>query len=207
LRVDVASPPSYHQRVAQRSFAPTPDEIYRRLLAEETAHVELINGEVVVHAAPGMLHSFGASAVGSDIHQAYQRGRGGPGGWWILVEVDIELRAASQAYRPDIAGWKRERVTRIPEERPVKIRPDWVCEVLSRTTASWDLGSKHDGYAAGGVPWYWVLDPEHRVLTAFELFEGGYRLAGTVTAKATGSLPPFEAVRIDMSEVFPIEGP
>jgi Uma2 family endonuclease len=193
--------------VAQPIFAPTPDDIYRRLLEEESGHVELIDGEVVVHAAPGMLHSFGASAVGSDIHQAYQRGRGGPGGWWVLIEVDIELRPRAQAYRPDISGWKRERVTRIPEERPVRIRPDWVCEVLSRSTASWDLGSKRDGYAAAEVPWYWVLDPEHRILTAYQLSEGGYRVAGTVTAQAPGNLPPFEAVQFDMTEIFPLDGP
>jgi Uma2 family endonuclease len=191
--------------VAQPIFAPRPIDIYRRLL-DEDVRVELIDGEVIVHAAPGMLHGFGASGVGSDLYQAYQRGRGGPGGWWILDEVDVYLEEALQAYRPDIAGWRRERVPRIPQERPISIVPDFVCEVLSASNARWELGPKRDGYRRAGVRWYWILDPRERKLDAHELADGEYRHVGSVTAEEPGALPPFEAVRLVMSEIFPIEG-
>lgn len=180
-----------------------PIALYRRLL-EADARVELIDGEVVVHAAPGMLHGFGTSGLGSDLYQAYQRGRGGPGGWWILQEVDIEMERGVQAYRPDIAGWRRERVTVIPASRPVPIVPDFVCEVLSPSNARWERGAKRDGYARAGVLHYWLLDPESQVLEAFALSGGGYRLLGTVTRESPGALEPFPALRIDLKEIFPI---
>ena len=170
----------------------TPLDVYLRLLdAEDEPLVELVDGEVVVHAAPGVLHSFGASGLGSDLHQFYQRGRGGPGGWWILFEVDIQLVAAAQCYRPDIAGWRQERVPRIPLQRPLEVVPDFVCEALSPTNAAWDLGPKRAGYHAAKVGWYWILDPDHKTVTAHEWTPGGYRVAGTVTDKHPGSIPPF----------------
>jgi len=191
--------------VAQPSLPSDPSAVYRRLLDESEARVELIGGEVVVHAAPGLGHAFGAAAVGADLYQAYQRGRGGPGGWWILPEVDVELDAAHK-YRPDVAGWRCERVSKIPSERPVRVVPDFVCEVLSPTNAEWDLGPKRAGYARAGVPWYWSLDPEAQRLEAFELDGNHFRSIGVVTRETPGALRPFDAVVIDMGEVFPIGG-
>lgn len=189
--------------MSQPWIAATPPEVYRRLLDEEV-RVELIDGEVVVHASPGLLHGLGMSALGSDLHQAFQRGRGGPGGWWILFEVDVELEPGAQAYRPDIVGWRRERLIAIPKARPVPIVPDFVCEVLSPSNARWDLVQKMNGYARAGVPWYWILEPEAQRLNAYELAEGTYRDKGVVTRASPGSLPPFEALRLDLAEVFPL---
>lgn len=191
--------------MAQPALPSDPIAVYRRLLDESAARVELIGGEVVVHAAPGLAHAFGAAAIGADLYQAYQRGRGGPGGWWILPEVDVEL-APSHAYRPDIAGWRVERVPRILPERPVRIVPDFVCEVLSPTNAEWDIGPKRAGYERAGVRWYWILDPIDQRLEALELDGGRYVTSGVVTREAPGSLRPFDAVAIDMREVFPIGG-
>lgn len=85
----------------------TPVELYLRLLeTDENAHVELIDGEVMVHASPDVAHSFGASGVGAELYIRYQRGRGGPGGWRVLDEVDVLLSAWEQAFRPDLAGWR-----------------------------------------------------------------------------------------------------
>ena len=187
-------------------IASGPYDLYLRLLqADDEPYVELIDGEVVVHASPGMLHSFGASGLGSDLCQAYQRGRGGLGGRWILHEVDLELRPAEQCYRPDLAGWLRERVPSIPRERPLRVVPDFICETLSPSNASWDLGPKRAGYHRARVQWYWVLDPQHKTLTSHEWTEAGYRVVGAITDKSPGALPPFPEVQIDMAQLFPID--
>lgn len=31
-------------------------------------------------------------------------GRGGPGGWWILPEVEVEVELGADVVRPDVAG-------------------------------------------------------------------------------------------------------
>ncbi len=192
--------------MAQPRLLQEPLDVYRRLLDEEV-RVELIGGEVVVHTAPGMLHGFGLAGLSSDLYQSYQRGRGGPGGWWILNEVDVLLAPGMQAYRPDIAGWRAARMERVPVERPVAIVPDFVCEVLSPSNAHWERGPKKTGYERAGVSWYWLLDPAARSLEAYERVEGSYRPAGGIDANGTGRICPFEGVLLDMRQLFPIDGP
>jgi Uma2 family endonuclease len=87
----------------------------------------------------------------------------------------------------------------------VRIVPDFVCETLSESNAAWDLGPKRTGYHLAEVSRYWVLDPQHKVLTAYEWTEGGYRVAGAVTHKSPGVVPPFLEVIVDMAQLFPIE--
>jgi hypothetical protein len=45
--------------------------------------------------------------VGSDLRDPFERGKGGPGGWWILPEPGIELPNTPEI-APDVAGWRRE---------------------------------------------------------------------------------------------------
>src|SRR5205823_4973090 len=55
----------------------------------------------------------------------------GPGGWWFATEAENQL-AANQVFRPDVAGWRRERLTELPSIVPIVVPPDWVCEILSK---------------------------------------------------------------------------
>lgn len=79
-------------------------------LPEET-RAEIVAGEV--RTAPGPLpkHSRAVRALGSCIGGPFDDddGRGGPGGWWILVEVDVR-QSEHDIVRPDLAGWRRERL-------------------------------------------------------------------------------------------------
>jgi Uma2 family endonuclease len=67
-----------------------------------------------------------------DLTTPYQRGRGGPGGWWILPEPGIGL-AGSPEFSPDVAGWRRARLPQLPEGR-LTLAPDWLCKIQSMKT-------------------------------------------------------------------------
>lgn len=105
------------------------------LLQPEERRLELIDGEFTEKAAPDERHSDAQSEVISELRTSFNRRGGGghPGGWWIRAELDIVLD--SNGYRPDVAGWRRDRVPVMPKERPITIRPDWICEVISQTLA------------------------------------------------------------------------
>ena len=108
-------------------------------LAEpEERRLELIDGDLIEKAAPDVRHSTGQAGLDRILGPVFARRGGGgfPGGWWIHIEVDLQLGA--NGYRPDLAGWRRERVSLMPLVRPVTLRPDWICEVLSETNASND---------------------------------------------------------------------
>jgi Uma2 family endonuclease len=84
-------------------------------------------------------------------------GGGTPGGWWFGTEVDIYFDALS-TLRPDVAGWRRERVPEQPEDALVRVRPDWVSEILSTNRRN-DQITKKRVYHRHQVPHYWILDP------------------------------------------------
>src|SRR5262249_54033216 len=99
-----------------------------------------------------------------------------PGGWWIVTEVEIQLDD-KEVYRPDVTGWRRERLEVLPKEPPIVVRPDWVCEVLSRSNARYDRVKKMRVYHRSGVPHYWLVDPDDETLSVFRWTPDGYLLA------------------------------
>ncbi|HEY5243191.1 MAG TPA: Uma2 family endonuclease [Polyangiaceae bacterium] len=171
----------------------------------DDAHVEVIRGAIVEKAAPTGEHAGAQSYVTLLIKGPFQRrpgGSGGPGGWWILTEVDVEF-ATHEVYRPDIAGWRRERVPEHPRGRPLRVRPDWVCEVLSPSNASRDLVEKMSTFHQCELPHYWIVDPEHETLTVYRWTREGYVVA-FVAGKAARRVraEPFDAIEIDVGLLF-----
>jgi Uma2 family endonuclease len=77
---------------------------------------------------------------------------------------------------PDVAGWRRERLPKLPETAWFELAPDWVCEVLSPSTARVDRQVKRRIYAANGVPNLWLVDPLAQTLESYRLENGRWVL-------------------------------
>ena len=176
---------------------------YEDLLATpEGARVELLAGTIVTSPAPLPRHSNPQGSlrrfVGGPFHD--DDGFGGPGGWWIFVEVDVRF-TRHDVLRPDLAGWRRERLVS-PDVRPIDVVPDWVCEILSPSTASRDRVYKRRLYAQCGVASYWVVDPDARTLETFTLRDGNWVDAGAFDDTAVARIAPFEAVELPVGRLF-----
>src|SRR5689334_10535989 len=123
---------------------------------------QIIDGELIVHPRPDPPHTQAASGLGGLLISPFHYGfGGGPGGWVILVEPKI--RFGSNLLVPDLAGWRRERFVPI-RKGPYTVSPDWVCELLSPSTARVDRVRKLPTYARAGVSHAWILDPTLRTL-------------------------------------------
>jgi len=176
---------------------------YADLLAlPDDARGEIVDGEVVLQPSPTPLHQSTVGEIYAELRNPFQRGRGGPGGWWLIPDVDVEF-GPHDICRPDIAGWRKERLPQFPGERPIVNRPDWVCEGLSPRTAVRDQNEKRTIYERAGVPWYWVVDPQNRTITVLRLVTDGFVVSQVVGDDGTAALPPFEAVEIDLKTLFP----
>lgn len=118
----------------------------------DDARIELIDGEFVQKAAPTFEHGRAQLHTGHLLAGPFDRPPGGPGGWWFASEVDLLLDG--RIYRPDIAGWRRERVAAPLKERPVSVRPDWICEIVSDSNRTTDTVIKLRRYhrAACRIP-------------------------------------------------------
>lgn len=169
---------------------------------EERFH-ELYGGELVERALPSGRHGATQVRLGAGIH-AYNRRTSdsdGPGGWRFASEVEVRL-AEGVIVRPDLAGWRRERLPAFPDTSPIEVRPDWVCEILSRSNAARDLWDKLRLYHQAGIPHYWVLDPDHRTLRVHRFAEPGYQVVLDVGAGAVVRAEPFEGIELVVAELF-----
>lgn len=166
--------------------------------------VELIEGELVERALPGGPHAFSQAAVVGALHPLFQRKPGGSGpgsgGWWFMTEPDLQLGA--NGYRPDVAGWRRERSPEPPLARLVTLRPDWLCEILSESNRPNDTVLKLRRYHEAGVPHYWVLDPTLGVLTVFRHQPQGYLSVLTADRSQRVRAEPFEAMEFLVGQLL-----
>lgn len=159
--------------VETKSKAPvTVDEFF----AIDEAHRfhELLDGLVVEKPSPSGEHGRAQGRVMSRLGGPFDRRPGGgqPGGWWFATEV--EVRFGRDICRPDVVGWRRERVAASPRGNPIELVPDWTCEILSRDNASNDLVRKKHIYHAHRVGHYWILDPDAGVLMVYRWTDDGY---------------------------------
>jgi Uma2 family endonuclease len=179
--------------------------IYEDLLdLAEDVKAEVVRGAIVTLPSPTPRHSKAQRSLAHLVGRPFDDddGRGGPGGWWILLEVDVRL-STHDIVRPDLAGWRRERLPEPWDLRPIDTRPDWVCEVLSPSNVAHDRVHKRRLNAAHGVPFYWIVDPDARTLEALRLQDGAWVDTGTYDETATARVPPFDAVELEVGRLFP----
>ncbi|MGF1612760.1 MAG: Uma2 family endonuclease, partial [Gammaproteobacteria bacterium] len=149
--------------------------LYEELVAlPESLIGEILDGQLYAHPRPGGRHVLAASNISAEFHGPYQRGRGGPGGWWILLEPEVHFVKDEEVAVPDVAGWRKERMPAIPESHRFTVVPDWICEVLSPSTESIDREIKMPLYARFGVQYLWLAHPKTRSLEAFKLVDGSW---------------------------------
>jgi Uma2 family endonuclease len=168
----------------------------------DDVRAEIIAGSVVTMPSPRPRHSNVQGSmrryIGGPFHD--DDGFGGPGGWWIFIDVDVEL-GVHDVVRPDIVGVRRERLTN-PDLLPLPIVPDWICEVLSPSNEPHDRVTKKNLYARYGVQFYWIVDPSARILEAFELRDGLWTNIGSYDENDTPRIAPFDAVELPIARMF-----
>jgi len=177
---------------------------YQDLLrAPDNLIAELVDGELFLSPRPSGPHANFASVLGMDIGTAYHRGRGGPGGWWIIDEPEIHFATSERVVVPDIAGWRRERMPTLPEDHRFTVTPDWVCEVFSPSTYRWDRDVKLALYAEHEVPWAWYVHPVKQWVEIRKLIGGELSLIERYESNVTFRAEPFTEVEIDLGSIWP----
>jgi Uma2 family endonuclease len=120
---------------AVMKMAPYADDLYAELEAlPEHLTGEIINGRLYTQPRPTSPHALVSSGLGMDIGSAYHRGRGGPGGWWILDEPEIHFIRDTEVLVPD-----KDRMTKMPVDARYGVTYLWLVDPLAHTLEAFAL--------------------------------------------------------------------
>jgi Uma2 family endonuclease len=143
--------------------------------------------------------------LGIDLGGPFDRGRGGPGGWYIVDEP--ELHFDEDVLVPDLAGWRVERLPADSRKQAFfTIAPDWIAEVASPSTTQKDRLLKVPIYAAQGVKHLWLVEPVDCRIEAYTLENARWVWIGTWADELAAMIPPFDAVPLDLTRLWQSTG-
>jgi Uma2 family endonuclease len=186
--------------VAEPGRKATYDDV---LAAPEHQVAEILDGELFLSPRPAARHARAAAILGSQIVDPFDRESGDPvrpGGWWLLGEPELHL--GPDVVVPDLAGWRRERMARIPDAPWFELAPDWLCEILSPSTAGIDRGRKLPIYARVGVRHVWLLDPVIRMLEVLVLQGERWSIAAVHGGSDAVRAEPFAAIELELARLW-----
>jgi Uma2 family endonuclease len=166
-------------------------------LPNDGRRYEIHDGELSVTPAPGRTHQYVLLRLAAALHahvSAHDLGE------VYIAPFDIIL-AETTIVQPDITFVARDRLA-ILSERGADGVPTLVVEMLSRSTTHIDCGAKLQLYARHAVPFYWIVDPERRVVDMYRFTAGGYDAPERFGGDGLTDLPPFEGLRLDPTSLW-----
>jgi Uma2 family endonuclease len=168
---------------------------------EQRRRFELVEGAIADRGATSGEHGQAQFNLSTCL-TPFRRRPGGrwPGGWWFGTEVDVYFDAAN-TFRPDVTGWRRDRVPEFPRGTPIEVRPDWVCEILSSNRRN-DLVKKKRVYHRHQVPHYWIIDPEQETLSVYRHAPDGYTEILVAERGEVVRAEPFDAIPLTLGVIF-----
>lgn len=166
------------------------------LSAPEGMTAELIDGNLYLQPRPRGVHQYAVDRLSSQLDSLRAKD-----GWVLLTEVELHI---PMTLVPDLSGWRAERFTEPLDSAHFSVVPDWVCEVLSPSTAGYDKSIKRKTYLQRGVRFLWIIDPSSRTLEVYEAQPdaSAWMLRATQTESDSASLEPFSELEIDLARLW-----
>ncbi len=162
----------------------------------EGSPYQLVEGELIMSPAPGFEHFRSSKRVFVRLYRLIEdAGKGEV----IYAPVDLYLDKEN-AYQPDIMVVLKGSNARITN-KGVYGAPDVVVEVLSPSTAYYDLRVKKKVYERAGVREYWIVDPMERSLEIYTNSEEGFKLTSRAVEKGKVFSKVLD-IDLDLEEVF-----
>jgi len=169
-------------------------EDYEKL--PEGSPYQLIEGKLIMSPAPAPSHQRVSIRLAVKLFN-YVREKAK--GEVLYSPIDVYLDEEN-AYQPDIVvilQGSRARIT----EKGIEGPPDIVVEILSPSTAYYDLTVKKDVYEKTGVKEYWLLDPLRKTFEIYANSQEGFKIISK--AKEEGMVSSeLLGLKLDLKQVF-----
>jgi Uma2 family endonuclease len=170
-------------------------EDYEKL--PEGAPYQLITGELIMIPAPTPYHQLISWKFEMQLsHFVVQNGLG------IVLDAPIDVYLAeTETYQPDIIFISKDRL-QLMGEKKIEGAPDLVVEILSPSTAYYDLKHKKQQYQSSGVKEYWIIDPIEKSIEVYFNSDGEFQLVCSSKHKGEVYSRLLHGFRVQLPSVF-----
>jgi Uma2 family endonuclease len=119
----------------------------------------------------------------------------------LFAPTDIYLDDEN-VFQPDIVFISKQRRDIIKDDG-IHGAPDMVIEILSPSTAYYDIKKKYKIYEKFGVKEYWIVDPEMKGVELFSLTEQGkFLLSAGLSEQGNVQSGILKGFEITLEEIF-----
>ena len=138
---------------------------------DETMKVEFINGEIIVHSPVMKRHNDASTNLLTLLNIYVTKHDLGFVGYEKIMTTFTR-----NDYEPDLVFFGNEKASKFKPDQTLFPIPDFVVEVLSKSTEKIDRGIKFDDYETHGVKEYWIIDTKTEVVEQYVLENERYNL-------------------------------
>lgn len=166
-------------------------------LINENDKAEFIQGEMIFHSPVKRVHNTVTSLLYQLLNVHIIRHQLGEAGYDKLM-----IHLTRNSYEPDICFFSHEKSQHFTDEQMLFPAPDFIVEVLSKSTEKIDRGIKMQDYAAHDVSEYWLIHPIKRQIEKYILADEKYRLEKIYTIEDTIKSHAITGFHIEVIAVF-----
>jgi Uma2 family endonuclease len=165
-------------------------------LPNDGKRYELIEGDIHVNPAPTTNHQRVSRRLQYLLMQQLEE----TGIAEIFDAPTDVILSDTNVVQPDliIVRIDKDRVS----ERGIEGAPSVLVEILSPSNRSDDELLKKALYAKWGVPEYWVVDPDHGLVSVYRAEGGAYRHVSRLDRSSTLKSLEFPEISIELAKVF-----
>jgi len=168
------------------------------MLLEEGAPFQLINYDLVMSPSPIILHQIILQKLAFKIAEYLEKTNNK--GLLLFAPMDVKLDDGN-IFQPDLIFISEERKEDIVKER-IEGAPDLAVEILSPSTAYYDLKHKKRMYERYGVKEYVVIDPLEANAEIHRLTDEVFILAETIDMEDNLTLETIAGFSVPFKKLF-----
>ncbi len=162
----------------------------------EGAPYQLIGGELVKSPSPVPYHQ----GLTGKLYEIFLPLKEAGKGRVYFAPIDIYLKD-TETYQPDLIFISAARL-KIIGKKKIEGAPDIVAEVLSPSTAYYDLRHKREEYRKAGVREYWIVDPMEASIEIYENTGDNFDLYASARGKGSVRSGLYPEIEVDAEEFF-----
>lgn len=166
----------------------------------EGAPYQLIEGELVRTPAPSPYHQIISANIFKVIAEFTDNKKAGIA---LYSPIDVYIDNEN-VFQPDIVFIAKQRRDLITDDG-IHGAPDLVIEILSPSTAYYDMKKKFKLYERSGVKEYWIVDPEMKSVEIYALgTQGSFTLSAGLTEQGSAASAVLSGFEMSLTQIFQV---